>query len=240
MSFVATGVGVAGLGLSAYQYFHGQSQKKKADAQLQADMANRPTYKTPQSVLNTAADAQSRLNADNPATIAAKQALQQQSASQAGFAQRNASSGGQAIQAAADANAQMYSAIPSLAAQDQQYRQQNIQNYYSTQNALTDDSRIKFQDQLAANDAQQQYQLGMVGAAQQDKSQALALGVQSAGMLAGAYARPSVPQTRTQQIAPQSLPLAGQAAYLTQMQGQYPMNAYPYGNSFSNWFYRNP
>lgn len=177
--------GLAALGFAGYQYAKSRADKRKGDADFRQTLRNRARYATPQSVTDVAADARARLNAQNPATIAAQQQLQQQAAAEAGFAQRNATSGAQAIQAAADANAQMYSAVPQLAAQDAAFRQNAVQSYYQTQQGLTEDARYRHADEMERNDTQANYALGRVGAAQAEGSQALATGVQGLGMIAG-------------------------------------------------------
>jgi len=194
------GIALAGLGLSAYQYKKAQKEKQKADAALENQRANRPSYKTPQALKDELADAQSRAGAISPAVMIAQQQAQKQQANQIDAAQRNAGSGAQAIQAAANATAQTNSILPGLADLQQNYDLQNRQQLTNARGAGIEDSRTMQQDALNRQQEGAQFELGKVGAAQNDKSQALGLGLAALNAATSIYgvskAFPTQPQVQ--------------------------------------------
>lgn len=186
---ISAGIALLGLGLSAAQYSKAQKEKKKADAQLQQERmaAAKSAYKTPQAVKDQLADAQSRSGAVNPALQIAQQQAQQQQANQMGFAQRNASSGTQALSAAAEATQSTNSILPNLVQMQTAYDDRNRQELTAARGATMEDSRIMQQDAITRNQDNANYSLGRVGAAQNDKSQALNLGLSALGTAVSAY-----------------------------------------------------
>lgn len=178
---------IAGLGLSAWQYAQAQKQKRDADEAAKKAMASRPTYQTPAALDEQLSTARAQMNAVDPSILATQQQLQQQQANQMAFAQRNAPSGAQALAAGAEATAQTQSIMPSLAREQRAFSMQNQANLNAALGAHTDDARMRHDDLLGRHADVVNYNLGRVGAAQQDKSQALAMGVQSGMGLLGAY-----------------------------------------------------
>ena len=243
---ISAGIALLGMGLSAAQYAKAQKDKKRADAAVQKDLAARPNYSTPQAVKDQLAEAQSRNGAVNPAIQIAQQQAQQQQANQIGAAQRNASSGTQALSAAAEATANANSILPNLVQYQTGYDAQNRQELAGARGAAIDDSRIQQQDMINRNQESANYNLGRVGAAQNDKSQALGLGLaalQTGVSAYGAYGRPNTGTTlpvstdpRVATAVPTGLnPVAGGMSVPTagQMPANLPANMQPVNGQFS-------
>jgi hypothetical protein len=197
------------LGLSAYQYKKAQKEKQKADAALENQRANRPSYKSPQALKDELAEAKARSGAVSPAVqMAQAQALKQQ-ANQIAAAQRNASSGAQAIQSAANASAQANSILPGLADLQQNFDLQNRQQLTNARGAGIEDSRVMQQDALNRQQEATQFELGKVGAAQNDKSQALGLGLAALNAATSIYGVSKAFPTQQQVPVTATTPVAG-------------------------------
>lgn len=184
---ISAAIALAGLGMVAGQAAKAKKDKRRAEADEANAKKAQQGYVTPSSVAEQLADARSKVGAINPALTQAYQQAQLSQANQSAFAQRNASSGAQALSAAADAASNTQSILPTLAGQQTAYDQQNRGMLVQALGASTEDSRIKQQVAQEQNMAAQQYALGRVGAAQQDKSQALGLGIQAVSTAAGIY-----------------------------------------------------
>jgi multidrug efflux pump subunit AcrA (membrane-fusion protein) len=103
----------------------------------------------------------------------AYQQAQQGMAGQMANAQRNASSGAQALAAGAGAQAQLQSIAPQLAAQQAAYSQQQQANLNQARGLMTEEQRTKFSDMLSANQARQNFGLGLAQSGSAMKSQGL-------------------------------------------------------------------
>ena len=179
--------GLAAAGIGAYQAINSSQKKKKADEEVKRNMANRPMQTTPESLKKQVQLAQSRLNATNPALLAAYQQAQQQQANSNSFAQRNATSGAQALNAASQSQAQTQALLPQLSQAQTQFQQQNLANYNQSLGLLTDDARLRTEDAQAANSDLTNFNLGQVGAASQGISSGIGLAAGGLASAAGAY-----------------------------------------------------
>jgi len=178
-----------GLGSGLYQTISGSKQQKQGQKAFEEAMAARPQYQISDTVKQQLAEAQARYNAQNPAIAMAYQQAQQGMAGQMANAQRNASSGAQALAAGAGAQAQLQSIAPQLAAQQTAYQQQQYANLNQAQGLMSQEEKNKFSDMLAANQARQNFGLGLAQAGSAMKSQGLGsiaqggLGLASAGLM---------------------------------------------------------
>lgn len=171
-------------GLGTYQAIHAAQQEKKAKAAAAASMAARPTFQTSPAALLANADAQSRINAVNPAVTAGYGAAQQAEANRIGAAQHYASSGAEALAAGSSAQNQFYNALPGLIGAQSDYQQGNLKNYYGTLQGLTQQDELKAQDANAAYGDSLNYNLGLQTAANQNLGQGLGMIGSSIGGLA--------------------------------------------------------
>lgn len=178
--------GAVGLGSGLYQTLSGASQQKKGQKAFEDAMAARPQYQISDTVKQQLAEAQARYNAQNPAIAMAYQQAQQGMAGQMANAQRNASSGAQALAAGAGAQAQLQSITPQLAAQQAAYSQQQQANLNQAQGLMSQEEKTRFADLLAANQARQNFGLGLAQAGSAMKSQGLGTIAQGGMTLASA------------------------------------------------------
>lgn len=189
-----------GLGSGLYQTISGAKQQKSGQKAFEQAMAARPQYQISDTVKQQLAEAQARYNAQNPAIAMAYQQAQQGMAGQMANAQRNASSGAQALAAGAGAQAQLQSIAPQLAAQQAAYQQQQYANLNQAQGLMSQEEKTRFADMLAANQARQNYGLGLAQAGSAMKSQGLGaiaqggLGLATAGLNANLGGTKTLPQ----------------------------------------------
>jgi hypothetical protein len=185
---ITIGAGVIGLGTGLYQAISGTKQQKSGQKAFEQAMAARPRYEISDTVKQQLAEAQARYNAQNPAIAMAYQQAQQGMAGQMANAQRNASSGAQALAAGAGAQAQLQSIAPQLAAQQTAYNQQQYANLNQAQGLMSQEEKTRFSDMLAANQARQNFGLGLAQSGSAMRSQGLgsiaqgAFGLLSAGL----------------------------------------------------------
>jgi hypothetical protein len=176
------------LGSGLYQTISGSQQQKKGQKDFEQAMAERPRYEISDTVKQQLAEAQARYNAQNPAIAMAYKQAQQGMANQIANAQRNAASGSQALAVGAGAEAQLQSIIPQLAAQQTAYNQQQYANLNQAQGLMSQEEKTRFSDMLAANQARQNFGLGLAQAGSAMKSQGLGaiaqggLGLATAGL----------------------------------------------------------
>jgi hypothetical protein len=170
--------GAVGLGSGLYQTISGSKQQKSGQKAFEQAMAARPQYEISDTVKQQLAEAQARYNAQNPAIAMAYQQAQQGMAGQMANAQRNAGSGAQALAAGAGAQAQLQSIAPQLAAQQAAYNQQQYANLNQAQGLMSQEEKTRFADMLAANQAKQNFGLGLAQAGSAMKSQGLGAMVQ--------------------------------------------------------------
>ena len=190
-----------GLGSGLYQTISGSQQQKRGQQAFEQAMAARPQYQISDTVKQQLAEAQSRYNAQNPAIAMAYQQAQQGMAGQMANAQRNASSGAQALAAGAGAQAQLQSIVPQLAAQQAAYQQQQQANLNQARALMGEEEMNQFKDQLAANQARQNFGLGLAQAGSAMKSQGLGAIAQGGLGLATAGLSASPKTTQAGQVA---------------------------------------
>ena len=219
---------VIGLGSGLYQTISGSQQQKRGQQAFEQAMADRPRYEISDTVKKQLAEAQARYNAQNPAIAMAYQQAQQAMASQMANAQRNASSGAQALATGAGSQAQLQSIVPQLAAQQAAYNQQQYANLNQAQNAMGEEEMNLFRDQLAANQARQNFGLGLAQAGSAMKSQGLGaitqggLGLASSGLFGNSTTPAWSPSTAT---ASQFARKGGTASQYSALTNPYLMNA---------------
>jgi hypothetical protein len=165
--------GVVGLGSGLYQTISGSKQQKSGQKAFEQAMAARPQYEISDTVKQQLAEAQARYNAQNPAIAMAYQQAQQGMAGQMANAQRNAASGAQALATGAGAQAQLQSIVPQLAQQQAAFQQQQYANLNQAQGLMSQEEKTRFSDMLAANQAKQNFGLGLAQAGSAMKSQGL-------------------------------------------------------------------
>lgn len=156
---------LAQAGLGIYQSIKGASQAKKNDKLLQQQLAASPQYQESQYAKNMLADTQGRLGAVSPAVMMAYRNANQQAANVAGNAQRNATSGAEAISAAAGAQGAVNNVLPNLAGAQQDFEAQNRGQYYGALDNMTNERDKVFNDQVRRNMDMRNYFLGRTGAA---------------------------------------------------------------------------
>ena len=153
------------LGSGIYQAIRGNRQAKKYNAKLENALANSPVYSESPYATALLADTQGRTNATSPAVQAALRNANQQTVNQMFNAQRNASSGAEAIAAAATAQQQNNSVLPNLAAAQQAYDAQNRGAYYSALDNMTNERDKVFSDRIRRNVDMRNYFLGRTASA---------------------------------------------------------------------------
>lgn len=158
---------------SAYQGIKSAEDRKKAQADAQRSLNQRPTYQTPPELKEQLNDARAMRNAVNPALLMAYQQAQQQAAGQVANAQRNATSGAEALSAGASAQSNLQSFLPQLAQAQTAYEQANRGQYYNALQGMAEDARFKQQDAVAANADRTNYNIGLAGAARAGQNQAV-------------------------------------------------------------------
>lgn len=205
---------VIGLGSGLYQTISGSKQQKSGQKAFEQAMAARPQYEISDTVKQQLAEAQARYNSQNPAIAMAYQQAQQGMAGQMANAQRNASSGAQALAAGAGAQAQLQSIVPQLAAQQTAFQQQQQANLNQARGLMTEEQRTKFADMLAANQARQNFGLGLAQAGSAMKSQGIGALVQGGLGLATAGLNANLGGTKTlpQGVEMSSIPSIGSTA----------------------------
>lgn len=138
---------------------------KQRESQLESAVNNMPEYEESPLIRQMYAQAQAQQNAVNPAIAAMYRQAQQGAANTAAIAQRNATSGAEAIQAAANAQAQLQAMSPQIAQMQTQYNMANLQNLNNAQERLAQEGMNVYRSQLAKNDALQGLRAGQLGRA---------------------------------------------------------------------------
>lgn len=157
--------GATQLGFGIYDAIAGAKQRKKAQAALESAMAARPDFQISQEAKDLVTNQQNALNAGNPAIDALYKQNQTAAANVMANAQRNATSGTEAMQAAANAQAMQMAQNPQLA---QLQMQSDMANRGALSNALLNmqqQKQIKAQDMLDKNQMWQTYRAGQMAAA---------------------------------------------------------------------------
>lgn len=143
----------------------GNKERKKADAALFNLMRARPDYQIPEEARTAVTLSQNATNAGNPAIDSAYRQSQIAAANTIAAAQRNAGSGSEAIQAAANAQAMQMNQLPQLAQLQTQTDMSNRGALYNALGNMQQQKQILAQDQLDKNQMWQNYRAGQLGAA---------------------------------------------------------------------------
>jgi hypothetical protein len=154
---IASGIqGIAGLvgNLQAKQRYN---QAEQAFKQAQG---SRPAFQISPEIKQQLAMEQAQYNAEDEAIKQAKAAQEQSLANYMGAAQRNASSGAQALATAGEVAGNAQQNAARLAGQQFQNKLQKGQMLNQAQNAMSQQRALQFQDALAANEAKQAFELG--------------------------------------------------------------------------------
>lgn len=153
-------------GFGIFQSIKNNKLRKQREAELEQAVNSMPEYTESPIVKGMVAQAQAQQNAINPAVMAMYQQAQQQAANTMAAAQRNASSGPEAINAALMAQNIANSQAPQAALQQTQYNMANRANLQNTQSALNNERQNVFNSRVAKNDALQNLKTMQFGNAQ--------------------------------------------------------------------------
>jgi len=189
---------LAGLGLGIYQAARANKQQKKQEALAEQELKGRPSYAPTQASTALLNDAQSRVNAVNPAILAAQQQAQQQAATNTANAQRFSTSGAEALQAGAVAQAQYQNMLPGLLQAQTQYAQQNRGQYYGALQGMGEEQRLVAQDRNAAYSDRFNWQLGRANASNYNRQQGINLAANALSTGASLYGASQQPQYQQQ------------------------------------------
>ena len=158
---IASGIqGVAGL--------IGNLQAKKrynqAEQAFKLAQGSRPAFQISPEIKQQLAMQQAQYGAEDEAIKQAKAAQEQALSNYMGTAQRNASSGAQALSTAGEVAGMGMQNAARLAGQNFQNRLQKEQMLGQAQNAMAQQRALQFQDALAANQERQAFDLGQMQA----------------------------------------------------------------------------
>lgn len=198
MAIIPAIIGLASLALGAYQTIKSNKDKKKAEEEMNKAMAQRRGYKESDASKKMLADAESQLNATSPAVTQAYDQAQKAAAGARAQAQRNATSGADALAMGSISQTQLQNMLPAISAQQESAKQANRVAYY---NAL---SNAQQQEELKAADNQARYSdlinlaLGKMGGAQAGMQSGATMAASGLSGIAGAYNS----QMNTGQTAP--------------------------------------
>lgn len=219
------GAAIAG-GISLYQGAQAAKEKKRYDKKAQEALAAEPDYAPTKSARSLLAEASVNKNAVNPALQMAYRQAQQGAANQAGLAQRNATSGAEALAVGSAAQNNLQAAIPGIAAEQTQFNMANRGAYMQALDKMSAEERMQFEANRAKNSNLVNYYIGRTGAANANMNSAIMGGVGAlaqAGTTMGRYNWNQNPQT-TPQVAQQP-----DNSYYTNMWGNNPN--FRYGNT---------
>jgi hypothetical protein len=146
----------------------GNVQAKKrynqAEEAFKQAMGSRPSFQISPEIKQQLAMQQAQYNAEDESIKQAKAAQDQALANYMGSAQRNASSGAQALATAGEVAGNSMQNAARLSAQQFQNQMQKGQSLAGAQGAMAQQRALQFQDALAANEAKQAFNLGQMQA----------------------------------------------------------------------------
>jgi len=175
-------------GAGIYQAINSSQKAKEQEALAQRALNNRQAYQPTEASRMLLADAMNQRNAANPAIILAQQQAQKQAAATSGMAQRYATSGAEALQASANAQAQLQNAQPQIMQAQAAYEANNRNNYYNALQGMGQQQEMVAQDRNNMYSDQFNWRLGRANAANYNASQGINLaaqGIMSAGTAMG-------------------------------------------------------
>jgi hypothetical protein len=179
MSFLDTligkGIDPVSLGTSAIQGIAGivgnikaKKQYNQAEEAHKLAMGGRPSFQISPEIKQRLAMEQAQYNAEDQSVKQARAAQEQALANYMGTAQRNASSGTQALATAGEVAGNTMQGSARLGAQQFQNQLQKGQTLGQAQNAMAQQRMLKYEDALAANQEKQAFELGKMQAYRQD------------------------------------------------------------------------
>lgn len=176
---------LAQLGIGLISGAKASSDRKREAARAEKLLASQKPYQTSQYAYDMANDARGRLNAIDPAVLAAQGQLDQSVSNQSAYAQRNAASGAQALALSAAARSQANSQLPMLAAQQAASARNNRQAYYQSLMNLQNEGARTFDSNRDIFSDNINFTLGKMQAASQRQGQGMQTAAMGAGNLLG-------------------------------------------------------
>jgi hypothetical protein len=145
-----------------------KKQYNQAEEAHKLAMGGRPSFQISPEIKQRLAMEQAQYNAEDQSIKQARAAQEQALANYMGTAQRNASSGTQALATAGEVAGNTMQGAARLGAQQFQNQLQKGQTLAQAQGAMAQQRGLKFEDALAANQEKQAYELGKMQAYRQD------------------------------------------------------------------------
>ena len=146
----------------------GKKRFNEAEEAHKLAMGGRPSFQISPEIKQRLAMEQAQYNAEDQSIKQARAAQEQALANYMGTAQRNASSGTQALATAGEVAGNTMQGAARLGAQQFQNQLQKGQTLAQAQGAMAQQRGLKFEDALAANQEKQAYELGKMQAYRQD------------------------------------------------------------------------
>lgn len=170
-----TPLGAVTGGFQALSGLVGNIQSKKlyreAEQAFNRAQASRPAFQISPETKQQLAMEQAQYNAEDESIKQARAAQDQALANYLGSAQRNASSGGQALATAGEVAGLGMQNAARLGTQQFQNKMQKGQSLAAAQNAMSQQRALQFQDALNANQERQSYALGKMQAQRENINQ---------------------------------------------------------------------
>ena len=151
-------------------WIKGAKEFKKYKKESEQALAGLPQYTTSQYAQQALANAQANANAINPATMAMYNQLQKGAANTAAVGQRNAMSGGEAINAAIQGQEMAQNQMPQIAQQQMAYEMANRNQLNNALAAMAAEQMNEFNSKNAIQNQMLNYKMGLMGAAAKRKS----------------------------------------------------------------------
>jgi hypothetical protein len=145
-----------------------KKQYNQAEEAHKLAMGGRPSFQISPEIKQRLAMEQAQYNAEDQSIKQARAAQEQALANYMGSAQRNASSGTQALATAGEVAGNTMQGAARLGAQQFQNQLQKGQTLAQAQGAMAQQRGLKFEDALAANQEKQAFELGKMQAYRQD------------------------------------------------------------------------
>lgn len=161
ISAISSGIqGIAGL----VGNIQAKKRYNKAEEAFKLAQGSRPAFQISPEIKQQLAMQQAQYNAEDESIKQAKAAQDQSLANYMGTAQRNASSGAQALATAGEVAGNTQQNAARLAGQQFQNQMQKNQMLGQAQGAMAQQRAMQFQDALAANQDRQSFELGKMQA----------------------------------------------------------------------------
>jgi len=161
---VSLGLAGAGVLIGGIQSIAGASQASKAKKSLLNSINNQSVYQPSQYAQQALAEAQARENAKSAGVTYGENMASRGLANVYANAQKNASSGAQALGMGAVGQAQYNQAVTDLGQQQNAYNQQAIQNTNAARGGMINEQEKAFNSVMAKQSALQNLYTGQLGA----------------------------------------------------------------------------